>query len=83
MLEPLSPENVAVRTVGNPLRDAGIAILVAGRQYWEEFQRVSPRTKAVVWLEDDDGSLVVFTRGEYGHIIKGAISEIDLDAGGD
>ncbi len=46
------------------LRDRGKDLLEAARAFWEVHHKMGgPR--AVVWLAGDDGSLVVFTRGEY------------------
>jgi hypothetical protein len=68
-----------MRTVSTPtgkLYDIGKKLLETGRDYWEEYQgKLSPC--AVVWLESDDGSLVVFTRGEYADELKDTIEGFD------
>lgn len=51
------------------LFDKGAALLKAAQDYWDEYQKTGNRN-AVVWLQGDDGALVVFTRGEYGEQIK-------------
>jgi hypothetical protein len=39
-------------------------LLAAAYDFWQEHQKLGgPR--AVVWLTDDNGRLVIFTRGEY------------------
>ena len=44
--------------------EAGNELIRAARAYWELYQlEYSPA--AVVWIKDDAGQLVLFTRGEY------------------
>ena len=46
------------------LYERGRELIEAAEAYWQEYQRsLSPA--AVVWLKDDNGGLVLFTRGEY------------------
>jgi hypothetical protein len=46
------------------LNEKGQALLNAAYEFWKAHQKLSgPR--AVVWLEDTSGHLVIFTRGEY------------------
>lgn len=40
-----------------------------------EFWKLAPSGGAVQWIEDSDGRLVVFTRGEYRAAIREAIGE--------
>jgi hypothetical protein len=64
------------------LKEKGQALIAAAYEYWKEFQKVSGPA-AVVWIEDDSGHLICFTRGEYKEIIMKNISpliaEIPLD----
>lgn len=46
------------------LRAKGRVLLEAAHDYWSAYKRAVGGA-AVVWLEDDYGRLVVFTRGEY------------------
>lgn len=46
------------------LAKRGQALIDAGQAYWDEYRRVCGGD-AVVWLLDDEGKLIVFTRGEY------------------
>jgi len=46
------------------LRESGQILISSARAFWEVHQKLcGPR--AVVWLEDDSGGLILFTRGEY------------------
>ena len=46
------------------LRIKAEKLMKAAYEYWQECQKIGgPR--AVIWLSDTDGKLVVFTRGEY------------------
>ena len=56
------------------LYTAGQALLDAAYKYWEEFQGVGGK-RAVTWLQGSDGSLVVFTRGEYAEELKDVVSD--------
>ena len=58
------------------LFEKGKILLSAAMAYWEEYQKVAAHD-AVVWLQGDDGSLVVFTRGEYGEKLKRTVSDLD------
>lgn len=42
----------------------GQALLDAAYEYWEEYCKEC-EASAVVWLDDDSGHFVLFTRGEY------------------
>lgn len=46
------------------LKDAGAELLRAAYAYWKAYQKTLG-SGAVIWLEDTDGKLVIFTRGEY------------------
>lgn len=60
------------KTAGGELRDAGQRLLDAAYEFWKVHQRECGPC-AVVWLKDDDGRLVVFTRGEYASAIMQGI----------
>jgi hypothetical protein len=46
------------------LGQKGKALLAAAYEYWKAYQKELGST-AVVWLDDDSGHFVLFTRGEY------------------
>ena len=46
------------------LNDAGKKLIEAAYEFWELHQKHCGHG-AVVWLEDDSGHFVLFTRGEY------------------
>lgn len=48
-------------------------LIKAAYDFWVARQKL--HSSAVVWLEDDDGKLLVFTRSEYAEQIKRAINE--------
>lgn len=48
-------------------------LIKAAYAFWIARQRI--HSSAVVWLEDDDGKLLVFTRSEYADQIKQVINE--------
>lgn len=54
------------------LHDACAAVTLAGRKFWEARARVLG-SAAVVWVEDHDGALVIYTRGEYRQQLLAAI----------
>jgi hypothetical protein len=61
----------------NDLAEPGRRLLAAAEDYWKAFNKLgSFGAKAVVWLEADDGALVVMTRGEYGQDLKDLIREL-------
>jgi len=67
-----------MKTIFTPTGDlfeAGQRLLAAAMTYWEEYQKTGHHD-AVVWLQGDDGSLVVFTRGEYASELKDTINLI-------
>jgi len=51
------------------------ALLAAAYDYWEVHQRKAGGG-AVIWLKDDMGQLVVFTRGEYLNTIMSNIDHL-------
>lgn len=57
------------------LEEAADALLSAAMTYWKAFRRVNGGA-AVVWVEDEDGRLVVLTRGEYRDTIMANIEPI-------
>ncbi len=57
------------------LHEAARALLDAAYKYWQEYQRVCGRAP-VVWLKDNNGHMVVFTRSEYGDTIMRNIDRL-------
>ena len=51
-------------TTSNELKEKAEALLDAAYDYWEQMQKDAGRT-SVVWVEDDNGRAVIFTRSEY------------------
>jgi hypothetical protein len=52
-------------------------LLNAADTYWHVYNnRGAMVGPAVVWVEADDGQLVVMTRGEYGQQLKGFVAEL-------
>lgn len=47
----------------------GQNLLDAAYEYWKQMQK-EIGGHAVIWLEDDDGRTVFFTRGEYADQLK-------------
>ena len=54
-----------------PLAVLGTALIQAAHNYWTEYQK-SVGSAAVVWLENDNGHFILFTRSEYKDAILGA-----------
>ena len=44
-------------------------------QAMHDFWKLQPCRGAVQWIEDSDGHLIVFSRGEYRHALRDAIGE--------
>jgi hypothetical protein len=57
------------------LFEKGQALIEAAYEYWQEYQKVC-ESAAVVWLNADDGHLLVFTRGEYTRTIMECIEPL-------
>jgi hypothetical protein len=57
------------------LREAGDRLLIAAQEYWVAAHKAGI-SGAVIWLEDRDKGLVIFTRGEYRATILRNIHEI-------
>lgn len=55
----------------DPRHAAAQRVLHAMHDFW----KLAPIRGAVQWIEDTDGHLVVFTRGEYRDAIRAAIGE--------
>lgn len=55
----------------DPRHAAAAKVLDAMHEFW----KLAPGGGAVQWIEDTDGRLVVFTRGEYRQQIREAIGE--------
>lgn len=63
------------QVVMNPnVEEAAKKLIKAAAEYWEVYQRYCS-SSAVVWLQDDDGKLLVFTRGEYENTLKSFVRE--------
>ncbi len=58
------------------LKKAAQDLMDAAMNYWKEYSRVTGGA-AVVWVKDDDGRMVVLTRGEYRHTIMQNIDRIN------
>ena len=43
----------------------GQALMTAAYEYWKQYQKDVGSPGAVVWVEDDSGHFILFTRGEY------------------
>ena len=43
----------------------GQALLQAAHEYWKQYNEDVGSPGAVVWLENDNGHFILFTRGEY------------------
>lgn len=55
----------------NKFRDAGLA-------YWEMCHKTGLVDGAVVWVQMDDGSMVIFTRGEYAQELRAAVRDGEI-----
>jgi hypothetical protein len=53
------------------IRDAAQKAIDAMHEFW----KVAPQKNAVQWLEDSQGRVLIFTRGEYRDGIMQAIAE--------
>ena len=49
---------------GSNLEKMAQNLIAAAYEYWQEYQK-EVGTSAVVWLEDNSGHFILFTRGEY------------------
>ncbi len=57
------------------LREKGQSLIAAARAFWEIHRKLAgPR--AVVWLKDNSGHFILFTRGEYKTQIMSNISPL-------
>lgn len=50
------------------LHQKATALFQAAHEYWEEYQKVIG-PDAIVWVENDNGHFVLFTRSEYKNAI--------------
>jgi hypothetical protein len=57
------------------LAKVGDKFLAAGYAYWEAAHKAGIEG-AVIWLQDTNGRMVVFTRGEYSQQIVGNIERL-------
>jgi hypothetical protein len=58
------------------LRKAAEHFRAAGYRYWEAMHRAGIPSGAIAWVQSLDGSLVLFTRGEYLDTLLKNIPEI-------
>lgn len=58
-------------SVDDPRWAAAKKAIAAMYEYW----KLCPNFGAVQWIQDTDGKLIVFTRGEYTEAIRAAIGE--------
>lgn len=61
------------------LRETAKALLEAAHDHWRAMQKEAGGA-AVIWVTDDDGRMVVFTRGEYAGVIREALRQRDPGA---
>ena len=68
------------KTIGKntELYTAGQALLEAAYAYWKLYRK-ELGASAVVYLEADNGHMVIFTRGEYKDALMGGVSQIASD----
>ncbi len=65
---------------GTELYDVGMKLMQAAYDYWEVYQK-KVGSAAVVWVENDNGTFLLFTRGEYKeNILRSAKIEIPFEA---
>lgn len=57
------------------LKKTADAFGAAGLAHWEMAQKTGLCDGAVVWVQNEDGSLVIFTRGEYADTLRNAVSD--------
>ena len=57
------------------LEAVGAKLLDAAQAYWEAAHKAGI-SGAIIWLEDFDGRLVIFTRGEYRHQLMQSIERM-------
>lgn len=57
------------------LHTKGKALLLAAYEYWKEYSKLG-EPSAVVFLEDDSGHFVLFTRSEYRREIMSVIDNM-------
>ncbi len=60
------------------LYEKGKTLTKAAYDYWEEYNKLVG-SSAIVWLQNEDGNLILFTRGEYREQIMREVDRINLD----
>ena len=70
----MSEEIIEAAATSGEHKEAAAKMLHAVREYWE-WRRANGLGGAVCWVQDENGQLVVFTRGEYAESIMRAIRE--------
>ncbi len=58
------------------LQSAADRFLAAGKEYWDACAKAGLNVGAVIWIENSDKGLGVFTRGEYRDVILRNIPEV-------
>ena len=59
----------------DPRTAAAKKFLDAGMEYWKICQKQG-QGGAVQWIEDADGRLIIFTRGEYRHQLLSQVHDL-------
>jgi len=58
------------------LQQAADKFLAAGQEYWNACAKAGLNVGAVIWIEDSQKGLGIFTRGEYRDVILRNIPEV-------
>jgi hypothetical protein len=58
------------------LRAEGVKFLEAGHNYLKAAWKADMGGMAVIWVEDTQGGLVIYTRGEYRNTILSNIQQV-------
>lgn len=72
----MAQEIIETHTVTDAHNEAAQRLFDAAQEYWDWRNRHG-LPGAVIWLRDDLGRLLVFTRGEYDEAILNAIRQQD------
>lgn len=73
----MSDEHATLKA-GSELELAAKELFEAAMRYWEAFRRETGGA-AVVWLTDDEGRMVMLTRGEYRNTLMQNIEQLPRD----
>ncbi len=63
--------------MGDALKEAAQRLLEEAARYWEVYQRERSRA-AVVWLQDEEGRVLIFTRGEYREQLMAEVTKLGV-----